>query len=140
MSELSARLSQIKGQRQTKEIIESAGISRETFRRIERGETVKRETLREISNALGATREQWLDLLAAWLMIEAGQDAPSIWIEPKASGELKDATRNQTALATMLFQQLNAEERQQVMKAMQRKEVLSCLPAINQVWEKFNES
>lgn len=139
MSELSAKISEFKGQRQTSEIIESAGISRQTFRKIELGDSVKLSTLRAISNAIGATDEQWLELLVAWLKNEAGTEARKIWIESRADKAKESHQPSGTARAMMAFEQLNAGEREQILLAMQRKEVIACLPAINRVWEKFNK-
>lgn len=137
MSELSARIADLKGTRPTSEIISAAKVSRQTFRKIELGESVKLSTLRQIADAIGANEQQWAELLAAWLSAEAGGESRLLWIHPRgeAFSESKDSP---AARALMLFEQLNAADRQHVLKTMQRKEVLACLPAINRVWEKFS--
>ena len=59
MSELSAILSLLKGNRTTQEIVNGADLSRETFRKLERGQGVKLSTLRDIASYLKLTRPQW---------------------------------------------------------------------------------
>lgn len=139
MSELSAKLAGLKSGRKTTEVLEFVKVSRQTFRRIERGESVKLSTLKAIATAFKVTDTEWLDLLVAWLKTEAGYDARKLWIEPKDSSvsALRDIDAGQVARATMLFSELTHADRIEITKAMQRSEVRACLPAINRVWEKF---
>jgi hypothetical protein len=44
--------------------------------------------------------------------------------------------RDPVAESTALFQDLHRSDRHQIVLAMQRKEVLACLQAINQIWER----
>lgn len=139
MSELSAKIEGLKGELTTQEVISLAKVSRETFRKIERGESVKLSTLRAIARALKASESAWLDLLVAWLKKEAGDEKNKIWIEPREKdfATVHDDVTSQSARALMLFGDLNAAERAEIIKAMERPEVRGCLPAINRVWEKF---
>jgi transcriptional regulator with XRE-family HTH domain len=142
MSQLSGRLAALKGSQKTSDIIAKANVSRETFRKIERGEAVKLSTLRQIAKALHVSEEEWLDLLIAWIQTEVGKDSHYLWIETKESGHsrLHDATADQTAKAMMLFQELNHTDRLEIIKAMQRPEVMACIRGINGVWEKFDDA
>lgn len=140
MSELSSKLAALKGKRTTKEIIGLAEISRETFRKVERGEAgVKLSTLKAIADALGVSQDQWTDLVAAWLKVEAGEEAHRLSIKPKHPSDVGQTESSQVAHAAILFQQLNAAERQEILKAMERKEVRNCLPSINRVWERLSK-
>lgn len=139
MSDLSVKLVNLKGRRKTTEILSHSGISRETFRKIERGASVKLSTLKEIATSLGADEHDWLELLVAWLKHEAGTDALKLWIETKEPSIVREAEENQLSRAMMLFEQLNHADRMEITKAMERPEVRSCLPAINRVWEKLKQ-
>jgi transcriptional regulator with XRE-family HTH domain len=141
MSELSAKLALLKGDRKTSEIIKDAGIARETFRKIERGDSVKLSTLRDISTAMDLTPTEWTDLIIAWLKTEAGPESRNLIIETRGQPpSLHDQPDSQVSAAMALFQNLNAAEREDITKAMERKEVRACLPSINRVWEKFSSS
>lgn len=140
MSELSAKLATLKRARKTKEIIAAAGVSRQTFRKIELGESVKLSTLKEIALALGVTSDspEWLELVVAWIKTEVGHDSRKLWIEARDSNVLRESGESDTARAMMLFSELTAADRVEIIKAMQRPEVRACLPAINSVWEKLD--
>jgi DNA-binding Xre family transcriptional regulator len=140
MSELSAKLAALKGEQTTSEIIQKAGLSRETFRKMERGEGVKLTTLRQIFEALDCEESEWVDLLIAWIQTEIGPESARIWIHSREPSALKEGKPDIAAQAMAVFQKLNAVDRDQVLKTMQRREVLNCLPAINQVWEKTDRT
>jgi len=132
VSELSSKLAVLKGSKRTTE------VSYETFRKIERGQSVKLKTLRRIADALNVTDAEWLDMVVAWLKTEAGRDAQKLSIRPREGhSALHDAAVDKLARATDLFQQLNSQDAEEIIKAMQRPEVRACLVAINQVWEKM---
>lgn len=137
MSELSNKLAALKGKHTTAEIVEKLGISRETFRRIERGDSVKLSTLKEIANVLGVKDEDWIELIIAWIKLEIGQDAQKMWIEPKEqkASKLHDAQESAQAKAMMLFNQLNSEDRHQIILAMERPEIRRSLPALNKLYD-----
>lgn len=82
MTELAHKLSLLKGKRTSAEIIKGAKISRETFAKIQRGHTVKLSTLKSIADFLGASRQQWLELVIAWINEEIGEDAKYLQIFP----------------------------------------------------------
>ncbi|HEU5123927.1 MAG TPA: hypothetical protein VFW05_07675 [Verrucomicrobiae bacterium] len=139
MSELSAKLSDFKGQRKTSDIIAAAGISRETFRKIERGQPTRLDTLRQISQAMKLSEDQWMELMIAWIKSQLGDQSSKLEIRPLSeSSVLKNRARNPVDDVMMLFTNLNAAERIDIIKAMQRKEVRACLPGINRIWEKFS--
>jgi len=138
VSELSSKLAVLKGSKRTTEILSAAKVSYETFRKIERGQSVKLKTLRRIADALNVTDAEWLDMVVAWLKTEAGRDAQKLSIRPREGhSALHDAAVDKLARATDLFQQLNSQDAEEIIKAMQRPEVRACLVAINQVWEKM---
>jgi transcriptional regulator with XRE-family HTH domain len=141
MSELSNKIKALRGDLSAEEAGQKAGVSRESFYRIERGGSVKFETLRAIAKAFELPEADWLELVAAWLRSEIGEDANKLWIEPKdGHSRLREGEDSQVARAMMLFTQLNPADRSEITKAMERPEVRGCLPAINSVWEKFNSS
>jgi transcriptional regulator with XRE-family HTH domain len=141
MSELSNKIKLLRGDRSAEDIAKEVGVSRESFSRIERGGSVKLSTLKQIATALRVPESDWLELLVAWLKSEAGPDARKLWLEPRETtpSVLRDKGDNEAGRAMMLFNSLNPAERQEIMKAMERPEVRRCLPAINRVWEKFDQ-
>ena len=142
MGELSNKIKAIRGALSADVAAKRCGLSRESFYRIERGGSVKYETLKQISVGFGLSQTDWLELLVAWLKTEAGEDESKLWIERKESSPstLRDGEDSQVARAMMLFKGLNANDRKEITNAMRRAEVRGCLPAINRVWEKFEPS
>lgn len=96
-------------------------------------------TLKKIAKGFKLKEPDWLALLIAWLKTEAGEDANKLLVESKARSPLHDADHNQVSSAMFYFEQLNANERSEILKAMQRKEVVACLPAINRIWDKLTK-
>lgn len=139
MSELSNKIKSIRGSMSAEDAGVKCGLSRESFYRIERGGTVRIDTLRDIAKGFGLEEDQWLELLVAWLKMQAGNDSYKLFIESKSPGELQDRD-NQVSLAMSLFINLTPDDRQEIINAMKRPEVRACLPAINSVWEKLKPS
>lgn len=79
-----------KGNRTSAEVIAGAKISREIFRKIERGQSVKLKTLRAISNFLGLNQADWLTLVIAWVRLETGDDSRWIEISSRINSPPKD--------------------------------------------------
>ncbi len=141
MSELSNKVKALRGKMSAEEAGQKCGLSRESFYRVERGGSVKFESLRDIATGLHATESDWLEMIVAWLKYQIGEDAQKLWIEPRVGGsKLSDGATNQVGRAMLLFTDLNPADRVEITKAMERPEVRACLPAINSVWEKFDPS
>jgi hypothetical protein len=139
MSELSTKVKKLRGDKSPVEAAEMCDLSRESFYRIERGGSVKLETLRSIAKGFKLSEPDWLDLLASWLRHEAGPDEVKLWIESKqGESQLNDSESDEIGKAMILFKGLNHIDRKEVLKAMDRKEVRDCLPSINNCWEKFS--
>lgn len=140
MSELSSQLAKLKGNRTTKEIIKAARCSRETFRRIERGDSVKLCTLQTIATTLGATKSEWITMAANWARHELesgiGADANAICIKLATDNtKPKEQTK-----AMHLFTSLPHEQRVQIVKTMERPAVIKMLPAIHAVFDAAKKS
>ena len=136
MSELSVILSLFKGARTTQEIVDGAGLSRETFRKLERGQGVKLSTLRDIANYLKLSRAQWLALVAAWIKLEIGEaDAKSIQIIANETAAVPREVRQLQELAL----QLPPAELHQVILALSRPEVRRSCIALNQLYDDMRE-
>lgn len=142
MSDLSAHISKLRGTLSSTEAAAKGGQSRETFLRIQRGEgrSVKLSSLRKIADGYKLPQAEWLSLLVAWIKDHIGTDATRLWIEPRDDkpSKLRDAESNMTAQAMMLFTQLPISDRRQIIHAMERKEVMDSIAAINQVWDKVD--
>lgn len=132
-SELGRKLKMLRGRLSAGAVAAKAGVSTESVRRIEHGDSVKVATLRQIATGMGVARAQWLGLLIAWLKFEAGEDSDELRIEPQVAGQdmALQQLSAQTAEAMSLFDGLNPVERENVILALRRKEVLKCLVTIN---------
>ena len=137
MSELSNKIRSLRGKLSAEEAADKCKLSRESFYRMERGGSVKLATLKQIAQGFEVPETEWLELLTAWIRTEVGLDAGKLWIEPKRLGTsaLRESEESTVARAMMLYQALNPSERAEIDKAMERKPVRDCLPAINRVWE-----
>ena len=81
-SELGRKLKMLRGRLSAGAVAAKAGVSTESVRRIEHGDSVKVATLRQIATGMGVSRAQWLGLLIAWLKFEAGKDSDELRIDP----------------------------------------------------------
>lgn len=120
-----------------KEAVTLSGISRESLSRLERGDFTKWSTVKKIAAGLGATQKQHLEILAAWVKLEVGEDSRKLIIEPKSEDpmSLSDKSASITAKAMTLFNELTPANQEQIIKTMERKPVLECLPPINKFWD-----
>ncbi len=137
MSELSNKIKSLRGTLSAEDAGEKCGLSRESFYRMERGGTVKIDTLRDIAKGFKLSEDEWLDLLAAWLKMQAGDDGLKLFIERKGHSTKSKGSDSEIATAMTLFTNLTPDERQEILNAMRRPEVRACLPAINSVWDKL---
>ena len=136
VSELSVLLSLFKGHRTTQEIVDGAALSRETFRKLQRGQGVKLSTLRDIATYLKLTRSQWLALVVAWIKLEVGEaEAKYLQIIVNETAGVPREVRQLQELAL----QLPPAELQQVILAISRPEVrLACI-GLNRVYEELGK-
>jgi transcriptional regulator with XRE-family HTH domain len=135
---LSRQITLLKGNRTTAEIIRGADVSRETYRKLERGMSVKLDTLMNIADYLDVTEDQRTNLVNAWVELEIGKHARHISIRPSAvsnTAELKDAQEIQSIL-----KQLSPYDRQQLILAMVRPEVRRAIPALNKLHDNLKAS
>src|SRR6266699_5035017 len=135
MSELSVKIANLKRKQTTRAVIGKAGISRETFRRIERGDSVKLNTLKQIVEALGGNKSDWLETLVAWIKGELGDDVDKFDIQLNGDDILKSQAQSKQVHLNKLFEKLPQEQRLQVIKILQRPEILRCLPSLNALYE-----
>ncbi|NOS68329.1 MAG: helix-turn-helix domain-containing protein [Verrucomicrobia bacterium] len=83
VTNLAHKILLLKGERTSAALCAGAEISRETFSKIQRGDsTIKLSTLKLIADFLGATKEQWLELVIAWVKEQIGDEAKYLRIEP----------------------------------------------------------
>jgi transcriptional regulator with XRE-family HTH domain len=136
MSELSAKIRALRGEASQSEFATRAGVSLRTVNNLELGQAVRLDTVQQVAKALQLKEGERLALVIAWLRTEAGPDADRLWIESKNPSEIRELESDESTRADLLFRKLTASDREQILKTMQRREVLNCLPAINHVWEK----
>ena len=135
-NELSTLIATYKGNHTSAELIAGAKISRETFRKIERGQSVKLKTLNAIAVFLDLDHSAWIKLVIAWMRIEAGDDAKWIELTARQTANLKEEGPDgiETEI-TKLVTQLSASDRRQIVLTIARPEVRRTLPAINALYD-----
>jgi transcriptional regulator with XRE-family HTH domain len=129
---LGAKLRFLRGKRRANEIADKTGLSRESVYRIERGDPVKLATVKELADAMEATRAEKLDLLVAWAKQMLGNDAPDLVIKAR-SGEKPEhcsVFERQTAQVNSLLEGLNETQVEHLILALQSREILQCLSAM----------
>lgn len=127
--DLGAKLRTLRGDRSADDIATIAQTSRESIFRIERGSPVKIDTVRNIAGALQASRAEMLDLTVAWIRQTIGDDADALHIAVKQPGEIRYEPHFeiQVQRAQKLMSYLSIQEREQLMVAMQSREMMKCL-------------
>lgn len=132
-TELSNRIKLLKGDRTTADIVKGANVSRETFRKIERGDTVKLSTLMDIADFLDADDQQRTGLVIAWVKIEIGPHAKQVQLST-SNAALHDGSDEAKEIQSIVAE-LSAFDRKQVMLVMTRPEVRRVLPALNALYD-----
>ncbi len=133
-SELSHKISILKADRTSAEIVKNADVSRETFRKIERGESVKLSTIKKIADYLKASDEQWRQLVIAWIKLEIGpEDSRHIHLSHETTA-INDKLADSEQIL-QLASQLDSSDRKQIILAMTRPEVRRSIPAINALYD-----
>ena len=135
MSELSVKMASLKSTTTTSDVIRATGVARETFRRIERGETVKLNTLKHICESLKCSEAQWVEIMAAWVVAELGPDAHKLKIE--VAGKHSSPKKNE--LST-LIEHLPHEHRVQITKAIQRPSVIKAIISLNAIYDSTHKT
>ncbi len=138
MNDVTVLLSLFKGHHSTQAIAKGADISRETFRKLERGTQIKLSTLRAIATYLKLSHAQWLALLTAWIKAEVGPDSQHLEIFVHADDSAKGQARRELKTIQELSAQLPAAERQQIILALSRPQVRKCLPLLEQLHHALN--
>lgn len=135
MSELSHLIKAFQGNYTNAQVLAGAGVSRETYRKLQCGTSVKLSTLRDISRFLKLDESKWRQLVIAWIRLEIGPDAKHIHIEPSPHPirERDDQSREICTLAA----QLSLQDQKHVLKAITRPEVLRVLPSLNHLHEQI---
>jgi transcriptional regulator with XRE-family HTH domain len=134
-SKLADLINPLKGDRTTADIVEGAGVSRETLRRIDLGQCVKLSTLHDIARFLGADETRWAQMVVAWMELEI-----ELELGPEMRRRLKfgyepEQPRNEDddeiREGTALLRQLSKSDRGQFLQVMRRAEALPVIAALN---------
>jgi transcriptional regulator with XRE-family HTH domain len=114
-----------------------AGINRQTLKELEEGISVKLETLQRIAKNCKLSEAEWTDMLIAWIRTEIGEaQFNKVDIRPAPSAATVKKLKAANELFLSRFHRLTNAGKAQILKAMMRTEVMSCLPPINAVWER----
>jgi transcriptional regulator with XRE-family HTH domain len=126
---LGAKRRFLRGKRRANEIAGRTGLSRESVYRIERGDSVKLGTVKELAGALEATRAEKLDLLIAWTKQTLGDDAQDLLIEARASEKTAHCSlfEHHSAQVTSLLERLTETQIEHLILALQSREILQCV-------------
>lgn len=132
MNELGTKLKKLRGKRSLREIAEKSGLGFHTCYRAERSGSVKFSTLKTIATALGVTDEDWTSLIISWIKLEVGQDISRIDITPKRAG-------NTLSNITDKLLELPRRDQEQILKALQRREIMQIIQTFNRLYEQIEE-
>ena len=139
MSELGNKIKNLRaGQPQT-DFAKRSGLSLRTICKLEAGESVRLETIRQIAKALKLSEAGTLDLLVSWLKLEVGEDFQKLQVGVK---EQPLAVRDEEFLPAriqMLVADTPRKFQEQLHLALQRPEVLRCLPALNDLYDSVKQ-
>lgn len=112
------------------------GVSRETLRKIESGETIKISTLKQIATGLGASRPDVIELVCTWLRCHAGDEIEAIDITPRTKpSALQAAGQSATDRLTRAAAALTTREQEILLAAINRPEVLRSIAHLNSLWD-----
>ena len=76
--------------------------------------------------------------MAAWVKTELGAEAKNLVIKPRTGQPLKGQETNE-AQCVKLFNKLPHEQRLQILKAMERPEVMRSIPPLNALFESMRQ-
>lgn len=139
MSELANKIKTLRASQPQIEFAKRAGLSLRTICKLEAGELVRLETIRQIAKALRLSEAIKLDLLVSWLKLEVGEDFQKLQVGIK---EQPLAVRDEEFLPAriqMLIADTPRKYQEQLHLALQRPEVLRCLPALNALYDSLKQ-
>lgn len=139
MTELATRIKKLRGDLTQEEFAKKCKLGKRTIAGLEAfDDNVRLRTLRQIRKACGLSTDEWLNFLIDWIKAQLGPDFYELKIEKTQNlmGDWILEERTDEDLIR-LFKTLRQPDQQQIIKAMQRKEVLACLYSINSVWAKL---
>lgn len=130
----------IRKDRSQAEFAKSSGLSLRTICKLEAGEPVRLETIQQIARAAGLSEPERLDLVVSWLEFAAGEDLHKLIIEVKDQpAAIRDADHF-PARIQMLISETPRKFQEQIFLALQRPEVLRCLPTLNDLYDSLKKS
>ena len=140
MSELSNKVRAIRNDRSQAEFARASGLSLRTICKLEAGELVRLETIQQIARAAELSEPERLDLVVCWLKLAASEDVHKLIIEVKDQpAAIRDADHF-PAKIQMLISDTPKKFQEQVYLALQRPEVLRCLPTLNDLYDSLKKS
>ncbi len=132
---LSDQIKELRGDLSQEEFANRCGFSRIVVVQLESGKSVKFDTLDKIRAGFELGEDRWLDMVISWIREEV-TDAVfrKLQIRRMNVGFANDSAGSKLQ---HLFELLSTQDREQILKTMERKEVRNCLPSINHVYDKF---
>jgi hypothetical protein len=112
------------------------GVNRQTLTELEDGESVRMETLQRIAQTCKLDEREWAEMLIAWIRCAMGErEFAKLDVRPAPTPTIAKKLKATDEMFLTLFHRLGYAEKANILKAMMRSEVRSCLPGINSVWE-----
>jgi transcriptional regulator with XRE-family HTH domain len=136
MLTLATKLSSLRGERNYVQFAKDTRVNRQTLRDLENGASVRVSTLKKIAEACHLGADEWTNLLILWVRHELAEENGKLDIRPVL---LYETIRSKPDLADCLlavFFRLPNEDQIQLLKAIARREIRACLPALNALWER----
>lgn len=132
---LSDQIKELRCDLSQEEFANRCGFSRIVVVQLEAGHSVKFDTLNKIRVGFNLGEDRWLDMVISWIREEVTDDVfKKLQIRRISSGYVSEGGSDQVL---HLFSMLSTQDREQILKTMERKEVRNCLPSINHVYDKF---
>lgn len=139
MSELGNKIKSLRADQPQVEFAKRAGLSLRTICKLEAGEPVRLETVQQLAKACRLSEEDRLDLIVSWLKIEVGEDFHKLLVGVKDQPSAVRETEHLPAKIQMLIQDIPRKFQEQIYLALQRPEVLRCVPALNDLYDSLRK-
>ena len=140
MSELGNKIKSLRADQPQVEFAEKAGLSLRTICKLEAGETVRLDTVRQVARALKLSEEERLELIVLWLKLEVGDDFHKLDVELKDRPATARDTDYLPAKIQVVLRDAPRKYQEQIYLALQRPEVLRCLPALNELYDTLRKN
>jgi hypothetical protein len=137
MSELGNKVKALRGDQPQQAFALKVGLSLRTVCKLEAGEGVSLETVRQLAKALRLADATRLELMVCWLKLQLGEDFGRLVIQVKEGPQELQESNDLPAQIQVAVIDLPHKLQEQLHLMLKRPEILGCLASLNALYDEL---